>query len=103
MKISKNLVSAVLNIKVEKTGVKDNLLLYTIDGIEMKKLNLYEFLYMNCKEWALSKGYEILVSKTRTSIYIGSEITPIHIELNNKNDYDIMNTIKACEWILDND
>ena len=115
--ISKELLSEVLNVENERISKKvdrfcfptENIIAvsyYMEDG--WQHLNIYELAH-KCKEWAISKGYDILSGGLEASLYscyidysdkrYTLQMTPLHHEFANTEPEAIF---EACQWILDN-
>ena len=69
LKISKELLSEVLNLKVVKHSLYNELhhscnITYMQSEDSLKSswmpINVYEFTFKNLKQWAISKGYQII-------------------------------------------
>ena len=123
--ISKELISEVLNIKVEDI-VSFKMFGYDLMYYEKalfrldcqgrvsknrdsicKSINIYEFAYKWCKEWAENKGYIIFSKNKECLIYSIDEVYDVIECLNQYEDYFEANTeiesiVKACNWILEN-
>ncbi|MCT7432446.1 hypothetical protein N5T66_04065 [Aliarcobacter cryaerophilus] len=109
LKISKELIKAVLNIP--KENIVDiymdvNYLLIKKDNNRIEEHNIYELAF-KCKEWAW-KNFEImLISHYTGQCYINGDLS--YLKLNwwtNTKSYQVEDNteieaiIKACEWIL---
>ena len=113
--ISKELLSEVINIKIEdiidlKMFGKDLkyyekcLLKFCYDGrlskhkdSICKSINIYELAH-KCKEWAYNKGYEIVSLAHMIRIYKNG----YEVYYTNSTLFDLDMFFKACQWILDN-
>ncbi len=101
---SKELLSAVLKRKVKeeigKVFINDCTLTFTYEVGDLRSdINIYELMHM-MKEWAKNKGYVVGVDLDRVNIWsIKERLVVNHFEVYFE-DYDEF-TIKACEWILD--
>ena len=106
LKISKELMSEVLNYEVDTVlGINKNEIDYTCcrdenEGYIDISINIYEFAF-KCKEWAYTQGYILkseingcLVCKRNT--FMGS-VTEWFNGIS-----EVESVIKACNWILEN-
>lgn len=124
VEISKELLSEVLNEKVEVVDIKTSIDDYTIPTNEIryypalstgyKSINIYELAFKNLKQWAISKGYQIISGLSDEPAYrkqdertyaklLWYEGDDIHREY--KDMYFMANTeveavIKASEYVL---
>ena len=114
LKISKELLSEVLNYEVDAfLGINKNEIDYTCcrdenEGYVDISINLYEFAF-KCKEWTINKEYHINTSENRINNYIylykmvkndfGYEIDKSNGVQFDSKGY-INNLFEACEWIL---
>jgi len=121
--ISKELVSAVMGVNVVGVetdikviennifgGIQENEFVYFKENSSnTKKINLYEFIHKNCKEYAYSKGYEIIANRCHLSGMVETVLLkherPHLVCSVDKRDRTLgesyeNETIKACEWIL---
>ena len=113
LKISKELMSEVLNYEVDTVlGINKNEIDYTCcrdenEGYIDISINLYEFAF-KCKEWAISKGY-IIKSKpydyNEDTTFSGgyfwiTRIEDGHCPNCGANRSEIQAIIDGCEWIL---
>lgn len=118
MKISKELVSAVMNQDVIQINNISNMygIHYEIqqpDKIELKNINLYEFIHKNCKEWAKSKGWTLQSGWDchYMAKKYGHDDKGYYATIQNKDfkmedfkcDSENEAVIEACEWILENE
>ncbi|WP_323586046.1 hypothetical protein [Aliarcobacter butzleri] len=115
VKISKELVSAVLQIDIKDISIIGSTLNYTIPNHETEEdgelvyidlgqnINIYEFAF-KCKEWALDQNCCIRSyilkqeKKGRTKLeyhYLANMPSEVFEE-----DTEVEAIIKACEWIL---
>ena len=111
LKISKELLSEVLNYEVDAfLGINKNEIDYTCcrdenEGYVDISINIYEFAYKS-KEWAENKGYILFSKNKECLIYSIDEVYDVIECLNQYEDYFEGNTeieavIKACNWILE--
>ncbi len=116
MKISKELLSDVLNYEVDTfLGINKNEIDYTCcrdenEGYIDISINIYEFAY-KCKEWSLSKGY-ILSSNNYNNggccqiLKENEDDCPECGESTTFKDIhsftEIEAIFKACEWLQEN-
>ena len=120
LKISKELLSEVLNYEVDVfLGINKNEIDYTCcidekEGYIDISINLYEFAF-KCKEWAYTNKYRLSSGQhrlnTKQEHYINNQIASyfcsVYYITNDDSDIQIdANTepeaiIKACEWILE--
>lgn len=101
--ISKELLSKVFNLEViniiinlnEDITLGQNEVIIIFNDYE-QKWNIYELAH-KCKEWALSKGCEIVAMADTIKIYRNKyevyNVTNISL-------YCLENFFEACEWIL---
>ena len=121
LKISKELLSEVLNYEVDAfLGINKNEIDYTCcrdenEGYIDISINLYEFAF-KCKEWAYTNKYRLSSGQhrlnTKQEHYINNQIASyfcsVYYITNDDSDIQIdANTepeaiIKACNWILEN-
>lgn len=102
--ISKELVKEVMNVEsVEEVEVQNGIIDYEYtlkdsDFLQYDDINLYEFIHKNCKEWALSKGYEIHsgLKKTFVNLFRKSDFDYVINDLSENES-----VLKACEWIME--
>lgn len=122
VKISKELVSAVLQIDIKDISIIGSTLNYTIPNHETEEdgelvyidlgqnINIYEFAF-KCKEWALKKGYIIQselegytfenIAYAICRVYFDGDKVYDNYELNNIcYQYEKMGIIESCEWVL---
>ena len=116
MKISKELIKNVLAKETENLSddfifdIKDNYILFSDEGECQFEVNIYEFAFKNCKEWALDKGYTIeshtnrsFISKYNREYFsvakIFKETDSMRINTIEENT-EIEAIIKACTYIL---
>ena len=100
LKISKELLSEVLNIP--KESIMDiytdgNYLLIRKTNSRVEEYNIYGFAF-KCKEWALKQGY-FIYSTNELSFIKTFSLETIETFSNGK-DTEIECILKACEWIL---
>lgn len=112
--ISKELLSEVLGYRVlsniliqEEIIIKLNFE-YFQTKYENDEINIYELAH-KCKEWALSKGYELRTSTigivdVYDHIYIDKEdgLTGVFINCRKEADTEPEAIFKACEYIMEN-
>ena len=118
LKISKELLSEVLNYEVDAfLGINKNEIDYTCcrdenEGYIDISINLYEFAF-KCKEWAYIKGFIVeigvhpIIKQNRNDRDYFYAIKTLNGELLKKSNVDeVMKSeptaiIKACNWILE--
>jgi hypothetical protein len=98
--ISKELLSEVLGNKVTNISngcTEDELKVSAYFGVVRQSfyINVWELSH-KCKNWALSKGYEIVVLSHSIKIYKNSHEVYYDEAIN----YDVSKFFKACQWIL---
>ena len=104
MKISKELLSKVLNYEVDVfLGINKNEIDYTCcrdenEGYIDISINLYEFAF-KCKEWVRDK-YGITVSSALYKNYAKSWNIDKDKSYTAETEVEVI--IKACEWIQEN-
>ena len=109
LEISKELLSEVLNLKVVRHGSLNKLnnsfditympLEYDTHTRSMP-INIYEFVFVKCKEWVLKQGYRIIIDcskDTKVGIRILKSGRDVY---SNENKSEVEAIVKACEWIL---
>ena len=106
--ISKELLSDVLGRDVDKVkGIEANTLIYGCahsDGW-YDEINIYELAHQ-CKEWALSKGYD---TRSGFNSYLKCYFCDIYKDLIHQARYEYTTArtsepeaiFKACEWIME--
>ena len=105
LKISKELLSAVLNYEVDTfLGINKNEIDYTCcrdenEGYIDISINIYEFVHLNLKEWARDK-YDITISSSLYKNYAKSWIIDKDKSYTAKTEVEVI--IEACEWIQEN-
>lgn len=108
MKISKELLSEVMQLGILEVGEIDDCYLsfnyYILDDDNIKAcINIYKLAH-KCKEWAYNKGFKILsgerLQDTNASFIV--EVTDDSYETVYKEIYktETEAIFKACEWIL---
>lgn len=108
MKMSKELLSEVLHCDVCKIHIKDNILEYDCDfddAIMIRNINIYELAH-KCKEWANSKGFDVL-SSCNSDGKVWVQLHEYDTKLIGSTEYfhsfsEIEAIFKACQWMLDN-
>ena len=113
LKISKELLSEVLNYEVDVfLGINKNEIDYTCcrdenEGYIDISINIYEFAF-KCKEWAYKNFKIMLISHYTGQCYINGDLSPLILNWwNNTKSYQIESDteteaiIKACNWILE--
>ena len=110
---SKELLSEVLNItQVTDLKIRDNELLYTFYNNpsinDWKSINIHELAH-RCKEWAISKGYDILSGGLEAGLhgcYIDYadkrctlQMAPLYHTFEDTEPEAIF---EACEWLRNN-
>ncbi len=107
LKVSKELIEEVMKDKgtFETINInKNELSTFGVLGHHIFSINIYEFAFIKCKEWAFKNKYKI-----QSQI---NESNKGHSHITKKNDdcwakgffenTEIEAIIKACEWILKN-
>lgn len=108
LKISKELLSEVLNLNITYIECCNNSIVYKISVYDREEeINIYEFVF-KCKEWAFSKGY--IISSGLTPVLgvnkdgwaeVFSSSTPLDGKLHTFKQLSEPEAVfKACEWIL---
>ena len=109
LKISTELASAVLGKEVTKCNLLSTArnsinITYFEDKEDFNTIwrewNIYEFVHLNLKQWALSKGY--FIYSTHELSFIKSLSLETIETFSNGKDTGIDCIIKACEWLLEN-
>ncbi len=59
LKISKELLSEVMGVQIFKCFVNNGICSYH-DEYFYKDINIYEFVHLNLKQWAMNKGFQII-------------------------------------------
>jgi hypothetical protein len=101
--IEADLLTTVLDVNddiIEKVKVIDKDIHFLFNG-ESHSINLFEFAFYRCKEWAFKHGYALF------SAY-GGEVSRVIIKnkLDEENDIQIdslsemESIIKSCNWIM---
>ena len=110
LKISKELIKNVLvketeNLSDEFTfSIKDNYILFVDEGESQFEVNIYEFAFKNCIEWANEKGYSMkpfLVQGYDNWTIEFSYKTWDYIKIIDGEAFGYIGIIKACNWILE--
>ena len=109
LKISKELFNEVTNSKCHEVFIKNEFII-AHSNLGMKMVNIYEFVFINCKKWAYTKcNYTLESTSNPFGGFCKIEIYEIDIgKAYNKPDDVYRGTneaeaiIKACEWILEN-
>ena len=100
LKISKELLSEVLNLNITYIERCNNSIVYKVSVYDKEEeVNIYEFAF-KCKEWALKQGY-FIYSTNELSFIKTFSLETIETFSNGK-DTEIECILKACEWILEN-
>lgn len=99
LKISKELFNEVTNSKCHEVFI-ENEFIVAHSNLGMKMANVYEFVFIKCKEWALTKGY--FIYSTNELSFIKTLSLEIIETFSNGKDTEIECIIKACECILKN-
>ncbi|MGJ0332506.1 hypothetical protein NG752_00595 [Aliarcobacter cryaerophilus] len=108
LKISKELFNEITNSKCHEVFIKNEFII-AHSNLGMKMVNIYEFVFIKCKEWIIDKGYHISTSEDKINNYIylykmiknhlGYEIDKSKgVQFDSKGYID--NLLEACEWIL---
>jgi hypothetical protein len=110
---SKELLSAVLGVtQVTDLKIRDNKLFYTSYNnpsiSNWKAINVHELAH-KCKEWAISKGYDVLSGGLEAGLYscyidyaakrYTLLMTPLYHTFE---DTEFEAVIQACEWVRSN-
>lgn len=109
LKISKELLSEVLKLEVVKHSLfnKSNSsfnITYMQSEDSLKSswmpINIYEFVFIKCKEWVLKQGYRIIIDCSK-DIKVGIRILKNGRDIySNENKSEVEAVIKASEYIL---
>ena len=99
LEISKELFNEVTNSKCHEVFIKDEFVI-AHSNLGMKMVNVCEFVFIKCKEWALKQGY-FIYSTNELSFIKTFSLETIETFSNGK-DTEIECILKACEWILEN-
>ena len=99
LEISKELFNEVTNSKCHEVFIKNEFVIAHLN-LGMKMVNVYEFVFIKCKEWALKQGY-FIYSTNELSFIKTFSLETIETFSNGKNT-EIECILKACEWILEN-
>ena len=115
LKISKELIEEVMKDKgtFETINInKNELSTFGVLGHHIFSINIYEFAFKNCKEWALDKGYTIESHTNRSFISKYNREYFSVAKIFKETDSMRINTIDesteieaiflACEYILNN-
>ena len=117
LNISKELIKNVLVEETENLSddfsfyIDEDYIVFRDEGETLFDYNIYKFVHLNLKEWALSKGYTI-ESHTNRSCLSGNNyeyfsIAKIFKGTNSmrintiEENTEIESTIQACNWILE--
>ena len=108
LKISKELLSEVLNYEVDAfLGINKNEIDYTCcrdenEGYIDISINLYEFAF-KCKEWAFKKNYTIVdgIDGIGEDICCIMKLNEYSLDSFYKQGNNYHNVFKACNWILE--
>jgi len=102
MKISKELLSAVLGDDMYPKEIENNLLLFKqvadAPWSAMRSINIYELMHL-MKEWALKQGYLLYSVPTMCLI---KTLSLEYIKEFSDVDTEFESVTKACEWIKEN-
>lgn len=108
LKISKELFSEITNSKCHEVSTKDEFVI-AHSNLGTRMVNVYEFVFIKCKEWAFSQGY--IISSGLTPVLgvnkdgwaeVFSSSTPLDGKLHTfKQLSEPEAIIQACEWVLD--
>lgn len=112
MKISKEVLDEVLNIKVSiedmQPYIQHNTLVYDVycDGLCTRNINIYELSY-RCKEWINKQGYTFSSFGKECFLYETLDLEKIYYNTIEWCKYftsskEINCIFKACQWIIDN-
>ena len=106
LKISKELFNEVTNSDCHEVFIKDEFII-AHSNLGMKMVNLYEFAFIKCKEWAKNKEYIIHSSPTQkveyTAIVQSFDINKFYYGQNQFYALsEVEAIIKACTYILNN-
>ena len=97
LEISKELFNEVTNSKCHEVFIKDEFVI-AHSNLGMKMVNVYEFVFIKCKEWALTNGY-FIYSTNELSFIKSLSLETIETFSNGK-DTEIECILKASEYIL---
>ena len=102
LKISKELLSEVLNLNITYIERCNNSIIYKISVYDREEeINIYELAH-KCKEWVLKQGYRIIIDCSK-DIELGIRILKNGRDIySNENKSEQQAIFKACQWILDN-
>ena len=102
LEISKELFKEDFNSKCHEVFIKDEFVI-AHSNLGMKMVNVCEFVFIKCKEWALTKGYKIqsqINYENKGHSHI-SKISENEWAKGFFKDTEIECILKACEWILE--
>ena len=114
IKISKELFNEVTNSNCHEVFIKNEFVV-AHSNLGMKMVNIYEFVFIKCKEWAMSKGFQSISGLSDEPVYrrndekAYAQIRYYTEDDNGNGDYEdkyfMANTeveavIKASEYIL---
>ena len=70
LEVSKELLSEVLNLNITYIEHFNNSIVYKVSVYDREEeVNIYEFAYLNLKQWAISKGFQIISGFSDEQIY----------------------------------
>lgn len=100
LKISKELLSEVLNLNITYIERCNNSIIYKISVYDREEeINIYELAH-KCKEWVLKQGYRIIINYSK-DIKVGIRILKSgKYVYSNENKSEVEAIVKACEWML---
>ena len=114
LKISKELFNEVTNSKCHEVFIKNEFII-AHSNLGMKMVNIYEFAYLNLKQWAMNKGYQIISGLSDEPAYRKQDEKAYaqiryytedefgngeYEELYFMADTEVEAIFKACEYIL---
>jgi hypothetical protein len=107
--ISKELFNDVTNSKCHEVFIKNEFII-AHSNLGMKMVNIYEFVFIKCKEWACKQKKvnmffvetDIENSEINVGILYGEQHPNLNMHYFNEDNCEIKSIIKACQWILDN-
>ena len=102
LKISKELFNEVTNSDCHEVFIKDEFII-AHSNLGMKMVNLYEFAFIKCKEWAKTK--KMYINSIYNEFYWDRIEKEYFADIPNKNksfyaDTEVEALFKAYEWIL---
>ena len=112
LKISKELFNEVTNSKCHEVFIKNEFII-AHSNLGMKMVNIYEFAFIKCKEWAMNKGYQIISGLSdepayrkqdekayaKVLWYVGDDIHREYKDMYFMANTEIEAVVKASEYI----